>query len=348
MILHCMHHEKFTKPYIDFINNHFNSDDHLFLLQASNESVNVYEGYKNVEFINIGKKHPGSPIKYKKYFKSADKIILHSLFNDWLVLSLYLFPKYLSKSYWVLWGGDLYNRYWKRKSSLKLKVKEHFRKKVIKNMGNVITHIKGDFYKTKEWYNTDASYFYCFVYPSNLFKPLNINDLSSNSETVNILLGNSAAKTNNHQEIFQKLKEVNNIKVHVPLSYGDDAYRNHIIKEGQKILGNRFSPLIEFMKLANYNKFLTNIDVAIFNHKRQQALGNIITLLGMGKKVFIREEITTYEFLYDLGITFYSIEYDFLDKIFEDQPLLQNNIDIIKREFSVERLIKDWNTIFES
>jgi dTDP-N-acetylfucosamine:lipid II N-acetylfucosaminyltransferase len=37
---------------------------------------------------------------------------------------------------------------------------------------------------------------------------------------------------------------------------------------------------------------LNNIDIAIFNNDRQQALGNIYALLYLNKKVFIRSDTT--------------------------------------------------------
>lgn len=44
------------------------------------------------------------------------------------------------------------------------------------------------------------------------------------------------------------------------------------------------NPIVDFMDFNEYINFLSTIDIAIFNHKRQQGMGNIITLLGMGKK----------------------------------------------------------------
>lgn len=41
------------------------------------------------------------------------------------------------------------------------------------------------------------------------------------------------------------------------------------------------------MPFEEYLGLLAKIDIAILNHKRQQAMGNITTLLGLGKKYIL-------------------------------------------------------------
>ncbi|WP_083234102.1 TDP-N-acetylfucosamine:lipid II N-acetylfucosaminyltransferase [Candidatus Marithrix sp. Canyon 246] len=73
----------------------------------------------------------------------------------------------------------------------------------------------------------------------------------------------------------------------VPLSYGDPkgVYIKEVISTGTKIFGDKFIPMTEFMDFDKYLNFLGSINITIFNHNRQQAMGNTITLLGFGKKV---------------------------------------------------------------
>lgn len=108
----------------------------------------------------------------------------------------------------------------------------------------------------------------------------------------NILVGNSATFTNNHIEVFKKLKDmgVKDRKIIVPLSYGDDYYKNVVISEGRKCFGNDFKPLCEFVDIGEYVRLISSCSVAIMNHLRQQALGNIIIMLYLGAQVFVRDE----------------------------------------------------------
>ena len=42
----------------------------------------------------------------------------------------------------------------------------------------------------------------------------------------------------------------------------------------------KFKPLVDFMPFDEYLNLLAKVDIAIFNHKRQQAMGNTTILLG--------------------------------------------------------------------
>jgi dTDP-N-acetylfucosamine:lipid II N-acetylfucosaminyltransferase len=95
---------------------------------------------------------------------------------------------------------------------------------------------------------------------------------------------------------------------------------------------------------------LSSVDVGLFNHDRQQALGNIFSLLYFGKKVYIKNDITTWDFLTSKGITVYNI-YD-LDKlnleelIYIEDSLKEKNRENLQKEFSIEKGIELWGKIF--
>lgn len=114
----------------------------------------------------------------------------------------------------------------------------------------------------------------------------------------NILLGNSAFPSNNHLEVLELLAslDLSDRTVIVPLSYGENWYKNKIVSEGKRLLGKRFRPLTEFMELEKYNATIAECSYVIMNHKRQQALGNIGAMLYKGAKVFLREENTIHTF----------------------------------------------------
>lgn len=117
-------------------------------------------------------------------------------------------------------------------------------------------------------------------------------------EKRNILVGNSAHLTNNQIEIFRMLAnhDLSNRKVIVPLSYGDSDYKNIILDYGQKILGSHFQPVIEFLPLTEYNKLISTCSCAIMNSHRQQALGNIGSVLYGGAKLFLNSRNVTSNF----------------------------------------------------
>jgi dTDP-N-acetylfucosamine:lipid II N-acetylfucosaminyltransferase len=121
----------------------------------------------------------------------------------------------------------------------------------------------------------------------------------SHPDARDILVGNSASVTNNHLEIFAQLSRSNigDRRVVVPLSYGDPWYRDKVCDHGRRTFGSRFRPLIDFLPLDEYQKLLRECSVAIFNHFRQQALGNIVELMSAGTKVLMNPRSPIYQML---------------------------------------------------
>ena len=328
-ILHLGPCDKFIPPFIEFIKDNFDFNDHLFLLTNS-MSENEVVNHSNVKLSGKGKlskvKHYALLIKE---MNQADKIILHSLFDIKIVQILFFSPWLLKKCHWVIWGGDLYS-YQLGKRNKSWYKNEFFRRPVIKNMGHLVTYIKGDVELAREWYGAKGEYHECLMYLSNTYKVLDVPSIQS--DTINIQIGNSADPSNNHFEILDKLLPFKdqNIKMYAPLSYGDQIHANKVIAKGKELFGDKFIALADFMPFEQYLQFLGSIDIAIFNHKRQQAMGNTITLLGLGKTVFIRSDTTQWQFFKEKNISINDIDY--LDSLSVESN--QHSIDIIKEYFS--------------
>jgi len=335
MIVHLMPLEKFIPPFIDFVNNNFDKSKHIFLIFGDIDKNNKYSlkiDASNVIFIH---KNIKSLIVFEYYIYSSEKIIVHSLFSKYLIGLFYLQPWLLKKIYWVMWGGDFY--FPKKQSWMK--------KKVIKRMGHFITYVKGDYTLAQKWYGANGKYHECFMYPSNLYKEYAIKQ--KEHSTINIQVGNSADPTNNHLEVFDKLAKYKdeNINIYVPLSYGEKEYANDIILKGKEIFGDKFKPMTEFMPFDKYLEFLGEIDIAIFAHKRQQAMGNTITLLGLGKKVYMRSDITPWELFKDIKVKVFDVETIDLELFSKAEK--QSNQKKIKEYFSEENYIKQLKQLFE-
>jgi len=120
------------------------------------------------------------------------------------------------------------------------------------------------------------------------------------------------------------------------LSYGNQDYAKSIIEEAKQRFGDKFEPLTEHMPFNQYLEILGKIDIAIFNHKRQQAFGNLINLLGLGKKVYIRKESTLNEVFQGMGIKVFDAEH--VDLFHISPALAERNSKIVIKEFSESRL----------
>ncbi len=132
------------------------------------------------------------------------------------------------------------------------------------------------------------------------------------TENGNILIGNSSSFTSNHLEVFAFLRNINihEKQIIVPLGYGNGAYRKFIVKKGNKFFGNTFFPLVDFIQKEQYHELLLGCSVMILNHRKQQALGNIVSALWLGLRIYIRKTTSTYRFFKRNGLIIFSIEDD--------------------------------------
>lgn len=344
MILHLCVIDKFIASYYEFVDAHFSDfqSRHRFYINGESQIYRMPQGENLYLAQNI---KPAARYAWLiQNMKSADKIILHGLWDQSIIRLLTAQPWLLKKCYWVIWGGDLYT-YQLGKKNIRWWWNEVFRRFVIKRIGHFITHINGDYELTKKWYGANGKWHECFMYPSNLYQETSTQ--SQPHDGINILLGNSADPSNNHVEILENLKlhAGEKITIYCPLSYGDLEYAHKVTSFGTTHFGEKFIALRDFMPINEYAHMLSKIDIAIFNHKRQQGMGNIITLLGMGKKVYLRKEISTWMFLQDLGITVYCNKLCDLSR--NKLDISKKNSDIIANYFSELNLVLQMSKIFK-
>lgn len=134
----------------------------------------------------------------------------------------------------------------------------------------------------------------------------------------NILIGNSASYTNNHLDIFELLEDltIENREVIVPLSYGYKKVVNAVVRKGKEIWGDQFHPLLEYQERNDYNKTLLSCNVAIMNHLRPEARGNVFTSLWLGAKLYLNEDTIFYRQCISQGLIVESIQ----EKLNKDNP----------------------------
>ena len=347
--VHIIHNDKFIQPFIDFVAKNFNRNDHLYVF-AFDDNVVKYPIPKADNVIDINNHFNGKKNIFKlssaltSLIEDAEKVILHGLFSDDLINYLYLHQRFLEKCYWVMWGGDLYGhinpvKTWKNTFRI------HRRRRVIQEMGGLITYIKGDYDLACKHYGVRGKHYESFMYTSNLYKDYNIKP--KEHKTINILVGNSADPSNNHLEVFEKLLQYKDedIKIIVPLSYSSQENAKKVIVKGREMFGDKFEPLTEYMPFEEYLKLLGKIDMAVFAHNRQQAMGNIITLLGLGKKVYIKNDITPWETFEDTGIKVFDVASVTIDLLEED--IKRENQKRVKEYFSEGNYLKQLNKLFE-
>ena len=350
MILHLTMQEKFIKPFIDFTDDNFDIKEHFFLLVGGDNKFAI-EDNAYTKSLQNKKDFLQYFLEFNKKMYTADKIILHGLFQPYNVIYLFFNPWLLQKCYWIIWGGELYS-FETPKVSLTSKIYEFMKAVCIKNFAGVIAYATGDFDRAKEWYGAQGTFYKSLYYPylavENYLQHIKV---STQEENI-IMVGNSATKTNEHLEIFERLsmiKGIENYQIIVPLSYGDMDYAQEVIKKGELCFGSKFNPLTDFMSSDAYYNLLCRVKIVIMGHKRQQATGNILALVKFGKKVFIRTNISTWDFYAENGIKMFKYE-EMEEELLT--PMLQKdkneNLQSIQKRFTYKRVIQEWHGIYSA
>ncbi|MEI8289514.1 MAG: TDP-N-acetylfucosamine:lipid II N-acetylfucosaminyltransferase [Verrucomicrobiota bacterium] len=341
-IVHICVPEKFIPPFIQFVGKHFKISEHLFLLGGRKskhanyplprERVIPYFGYIN-------------KINNLRRLYSAEKIVLHGLYESQFLYLLVLQPWLLKKCFWVIWGGDLH-QFQEPRTKLKSQLKEWVRARVIRRLEHIVTYIPEDFELAQKWYSTSATFHECLCYESNTVATRKSS--AKKSERLTIQVGNSAYPRNNHYDAIDRIAQfaTADIQVIAPLSYGPKDEAQRVAAYGKARLGDKFTAVIDFLPLEKYLEQLDRVDIGLFNQNHQQAMGNMISLLGMGKTLYLRRNTSPWNLFTKLGVKIFAVEEFSLQMLSEVDK--QRNIDLVTEYFSTQCLVAQYEAIFNS
>lgn len=144
----------------------------------------------------------------------------------------------------------------------------------------------------------------CFDQNFDIAKTLPLKPLPKEGEPIKILFGNSSDPNGNHMDAIRYLEK----KIHTPfevysfLSYGDSESKEWTIEYAKKHLGDRFHPVTDYMNRPSFVQFVQEMDVVMMFHNRQQAEGNIMTALSLGKPVFMKTKNPQFDMLKRMGV----------------------------------------------
>lgn len=352
-ILHIFSDSPYAVKFIELINKNFDVTEHSFLilsLKKDSKFLADYQSFKNCEL--VFSKHLYWHNKGK--FELSEQIIVHQLNKPALMASLLLlYPAAFKKMVWVLWGGDVYINAIEQRN-FKDRLLEELRCVVIKKVPIMVSYLKGDYEHVVKSYNTKAQYFKA-DYPSFIterqVKQLQIESKIGSSTL--IVVGNSADPSNEHIDVYHLLEKYKNenIKVVSLLSYGGSkAYIDMVKCEGESIFGDKYHPIESYMNFDEYLSFMSDSDICIFNHKRQQGLGNLKVFFALQKKVFISQTTSPYEYFQSIGLAVNSTESlldcSFSEFVSQSESTSKKNRDIMLNEINEKNIVSDWQQVF--
>ena len=168
----------------------------------------------------------------------------------------------------------------------------------------------------------------------------------------NFLVGNSAAITNNHLDLFHLIyqKSLKGQKVFTPLSYGfPRKYKSSVKKIGQELFGDLFVPMEDFIPFGDYLETMRSCGFALIGSIRQQALGNIYMCFALGLKVYLHPKNPLLFELRKMGFVLFDLddfrsETDFSSGLPSDIQV--HNRELMRRKAQKENyLVKTQNLI---
>ena len=334
--VHIIYNDKFCVPFVEFVNEQFDSKEHIFLVQRLFEYILMPQFDNVIEISELDKmKFDSDNIK---------KVICHSLymkgiFRYW-VNNVSVQKK---KAFWMIYGGDLYDAPRNAKADM---VRSNFR--------GYISDTDGDCDVVKEKYKLNNKIYYSAGYSF----PIKLEMIDSalkkkkrENKNIRIQINHSSAECTLDmlKELAKFSKE--NVKIITALSYGDMQCKDEIIRCGLEIFGDKFEYLDEFKKPEEYAEWVSQNDILILNHNRQQGLGNSFASLALGLKLFIKSNVTTYSHFNSRDIrvfdTFDISNISFDDLIYYDEEIKYKNMEKVRMFFSNEYLKKCWEPVFE-
>jgi dTDP-N-acetylfucosamine:lipid II N-acetylfucosaminyltransferase len=356
----------FCINYINFVNS-MDEEDHLFVI-ITKKNIPSLKDDGNVIIV------PTLQLELLyRFAKDGYSIIMHSF--PFPIRTCIIMRKHLLNhiSWWV-WGHDLYrvqsvrkdystlkNRIitalkiivnviyapaikiaWNCMLRFKLKYLKCFivcskcdEDTIIKKIGNKIKIFKSSY--TTGYFNEDLD---------------NITVKEKQDDSVMILIGHSSFPFLKHEKYLKKLLvyKSENIKIVIPLSYGDMRYAKRIRNCAKQLFGEKAIILSKPMDFLSYAKFLKGIDIGIFDYNHQSALGNIVLLLLFGKKIYLSKNGILYSGYKKEGINVYDC--DEIGKVsfneFKKLPMsTSEGIKYAKDAFDIIKIRDSYRKIFD-
>ena len=339
MILHFLSDDKFS----DYVISQFSeSEMHSeFVLMSESENIKYFQNVCKSKRVNPYKKSELSSLISSLGKYSA--IVLHGLFYPWCETVLRNVPEKV-KVAWVFWGGEIYGRKDLRysflaprtkvvclakdfKDNLTGKRRNQFElsKELFQRIDYCLTDMQEEYEFAKKYLETPDMKHSWYNYYSIDETVGKLKDKQSSSKGV--FVGNSCTIECNYFDVFHELKRLvrDDRKVIAPLSYGSLWLKKKVYNYGKRCFGSRFSPLMDYLPLKDYNQILLSCSTMVQPQRRNQAQGNVITGLWLGMRVYLSEMNFAFPYFKRLGMNIFSVEHD-LDKD-PFAPLTQEEID---------------------
>ena len=298
--------------------------------------------------------------KLYQIFDNYDIVVFHSLqlpVTTKIAMSLF-HPQCLKKIVWIEWGYDLYIE---KGPGVKGKIAYQIKKIILKIFEKRIPYFvaihPADIDAYKELVNGRAKVFFALYRGNNDVKPALVDYKKTsmlskikNGEPIYIQVNHRADRILNHKEILDRLSiyKEDNIKVFIPLCYGDRDYGDEVEGYAKALFGDKAICPRNVMAYDEYMDYLKRVDIFIMNSDRQVGLGNIHPMIRMQKKIYMPESSVLFRYFNKFGNGIQNVK--MLGK--ENFSNLTRDVDIsslcnyVNEYLSVDS-IQEWKKVFD-
>ena len=368
MILHLISDDKFADYAINQFTDLGNSSEFVVLTEDQDLKLKSIKNTKAVTVIYINSQ---DYIQFCKTINQYNAVILHGLFSP-LQVNIFPFLSEKVKVAWVFWGAEIYGRndikliflsfkskiiYYSRKTKKLLKgtllKPEHYfaDKSIYKRINYCLTDVHEDFEFVKKYTHSSMKELWYNYYSIEE----TVGSLANQKVNAgNILVGNSCNLENNYPDAFSALSrfDLSDRKIIVPLSYGQPWLKKIILKRGEAFFKKSFLPLTDFLERDVYNIYLLSCSTVVMNHYRPQAMGNILTSLWLGAKVYMSKRSLLFAFFQRIDIHLFSVEDDLKPENKEallplDPAKVEHNRNILKNIYGKDIMMMRLKEIVE-
>ncbi len=276
-------------------------------------------------------------------------VIFHSLWHGSLAKKI-LFSTFARRAVWVAWGADLYS--FVNGSAFRKVLKRLVYIALVRRLAAVVTLNVGDSIHMQKQLFAEAV--------SVLPYPLLDVDWSRSTpcqpaEKCRILIGNSAAESNNHLAVFDAIRHWRDADFEIicPLGYaGTPAYVDNVMGVGREIFGDKFIGLTGLLDKSEYEELISSCSICILGAKRQQGLYVAYSAFRVGAVLVLDDESTSFDEFVQAG--FYVIAIKELHKMTINEVLRvksmkvnEDNFTMAKERFSESSLMPKWRSFIE-
>ena len=318
-LIHIHSDRKFISDSERFLGEFF--DNELLILDTKNSFNKEYHN-KALFF----EPNPENLNKILAVVNSADALVLYNL--DFFKSQIVNRADKRVKIIWRFFGTELYSR--KLHLYLSTKSRSFFKPRLFKDQ---VKRILPFFFQNEKLFyrairRSDAivcvfkeEYEYLISHWNHLpkFVSLSLDKLPYTKEIdfeleypkkSTMVIGNSRSNYNNHLDILEMVETCNlNKKINIKILFNYGVENAYTDKVREKAKGIEKATLIDtFMPPHEFDDFYGPVAAFVNNTYRQFALGNIMSALHRGVKIYLNKKNTTYTWFKNEGLYIYEIE----------------------------------------